>query len=83
MRYLPTVLQSMIDVIPADDDFDDLKDRLEWCKEGASFTAPEIMGEKWHYVAAYLTDYFGLDAPTPDTWEWELARVFQGQQDHE
>ena len=78
MRYLPTVITQLLEVIPDKAEQCQLREDLERIKQSAKYTAPEIMSFKWSEVSAALSAV--LPWPPVEDWHKSVAAIFSAKE---
>jgi hypothetical protein len=74
-RYLPAVLDKVLQVIPAGEGL--LRLQLEKVKTSAMYTPPESMHYQWSRAAVILNEH--LNWPPEEDWEKNVFVTFTGQ----
>lgn len=76
MRHLPTVIDAMLAVIPAQHG---LISTLEDIKSSSVVAAPEMMRHWWQEVAYALEEFFPANPADFSDWQQIIIKIWQNQ----
>ena len=76
-RYLPEIVDQLLEFIPEVEEYTSLKQQLKSLATSASYSPPEDQGRWWRHVAQVL--YHSIGEPKED-WQIKLANLFNGKE---